>query len=97
MQLGISRGVPVPMKDPIKYIVKPSIQRSGGEVLRLNTSPRWTDPIISYLKDGVLSNDKIETQKLQHMATRYILLGDILYKKSYFKLHSDLLKVPQNG
>jgi len=41
------------------------------------------------LKDEVLLNNRAEAQKRQHLATRYILLGDILYKKSYSKLHSD--------
>ena len=31
----------------------------------------------------------METQKLLHLATRYTLLGDILYKKSYSKFHTD--------
>ena len=58
-------------------------------MLRLDTSPRWRDPIIAYLKDGVLPDDKDEAQKLQHLATRYIFLGNVLYKKSYSKFHSD--------
>jgi len=41
------------------------------------------------MKNGVLPSDKPKVKNLQHMVTRYILLGDILYKKSYFKLHSD--------
>ena len=36
-----------------------------------------------------MSNDRAEAQKLQHLATRYILLRDVLYKKSYSKFHSD--------
>ena len=68
--------------------MKPSIQQSGGEVLRLDTSPGWRNHIIVYVKDGVLPNDRAEAQKLQHLATRYILLGDVLYK-SYSKFHSD--------
>ena len=44
---------------------------------------------MTYLKDGVLPNDKTEAQKLQHMAIQYVLLGYILYKKSYSRLHSD--------
>ena len=74
---------------PTEYIMKPSIQRSRGEVLFLDTSSGWRDLIIAYLRDRVLPGDKIKMQKFQHMASRYILLGDILYKKSYFKLHSD--------
>jgi len=57
--------------------------------LRLDTSSGWRDPIISYLKSGTLSDDKAEAQKLQHLATRYTFLGDLLYKKFYSKLHSD--------
>jgi len=47
-------------------------------------------PIIAYLKDGVLPDDKVEAQKLQHLDIRYIPLGDLLYKKSYPNLLSDL-------
>ena len=41
-------------------------------------SEGWTLPI-----------DRAEAQKLQHMAIRYIHIGDLLYKKSYSKLHPD--------
>ena len=42
-----------------------------------------------YLKDGTLTVDKAESQKLQHLATRYILHEDLPYKKSYSKLQSN--------
>jgi len=60
-----------------------------GEVLRLDTSPGWRSPIIFYLKEGSLPDDRVEVWKLQHLATRYVLFGDILYKKSYSNLHPD--------
>jgi len=69
--------------------VKHSIQRSDGEVLRLDTSQEWRYLIIAYLKDWVLPSDKIKAQKLQHLATSYILLGDIMYKKPFSKLYFD--------
>ena len=47
------------------------------------------DPIISFLKDGTLPDDKAEAQILQHLATRFVLFGGLLYKKSYSGLHSD--------
>ena len=67
---------------PIEYIMKPSIHKSNEKVLCLDISLGWRDPITVYLKDGTLSRDKAETQKLQHLAIRYILLRDLLYKKS---------------
>ena len=74
----------------VKHITEPIIQRSGGEVLHLETSLGWRDPIITYLRDGVLHDDRAKTQ---HLATKYILLGDLLYKKSYSKLHRSLSEV----
>jgi len=40
------------------------------------------------LNDGSLFDDRAEEQKLLHLAIRYTLLGDVLYKKSYSKLHA---------
>ena len=62
----------------VEYILKPRIHESDEEVLLLDTSPGWRDPIIVYLKDETLPGDKAKAQKLQHLATRYILLGDLL-------------------
>ena len=73
----------------VEHITNPSVQQPTGEVLRLDTSPGWRSPIISYLKDRTLPDDRAEARKLQHMATRYILFGDILYKKSYSNLYPD--------
>jgi len=55
-------------------------------LLRLNSSPGWRDPIIAYLKDGELPDNRAEAQKLWHLAIRYTFLRDVLYKKSYSKL-----------
>ena len=74
---------------PVEHITNPSGQQPIGEVLRLDTSLGWRNPIIAYLKDGTLLDDRVEARKLQHMATRYVLLEDILYKKSYTNLHPD--------
>jgi len=49
---------------PVEHIVEPSIHQSGGEVLHLDTFPGWRGPIIAYLKDGVLPDDRAEAQKL---------------------------------
>jgi len=74
---------------PVEYISKPSINKFDEEVLHLDTSPKWWDHVISYLKDGTLLRDKAKAHKLQHLATRCLLLKDLLFKKSYSKLHFD--------
>ena len=42
----------------VKHISKPSIHKPGEEVLRLDSSPGWRDPIISFLKDRMLPRDQ---------------------------------------
>ena len=74
---------------PVEHITNPSVQQPIRESLRIDTSLEWRDLIIAYLKNGTLPDDMVEARKLQHLATRYTLLGDILYKKSYSNLHSD--------
>ena len=39
--------------------------------------------IISYLKDGVLPDDKEAARKLKVQATHFILIKGILYKKGF--------------
>jgi len=44
----------------IEHIPTPSIQHPDREVLRLEISPGWRDPIIPYLKDWTLPGDRDE-------------------------------------
>ena len=73
----------------VEHITNPGVLQPTEDVLCLDTSLGWRDPIIAYLKDGTLSDDKAEAQKREHLATRYTLLRDVLYKKYYSKLHVD--------
>ena len=77
---------------PVEHILTPSIQCPNRDILWLDTSPGWRDSIIAYLKDETLPGDIAEAQKVQHMATRYILIRELLYKKSYPKLHYPYLR-----
>jgi len=49
---------------PAEYISKRHIHKFDEEVLLLDISLGWRDPIIAYLKDGTLPRDKAEAQKL---------------------------------
>ena len=43
------------------------------------------DPVVSFLKDGTLPNDKIEVDKVRRKAPKYWFLEEQkLYKRSYF-------------
>ena len=43
----------------------------------------WMVPIISYLKEGWLPDDHVSARKLKIRASCFILIGDILYKRSF--------------
>ncbi|GKV30660.1 hypothetical protein SLEP1_g39449 [Rubroshorea leprosula] len=46
-------------------------------------SPSWTDPITSFLRDGAVPADKQEEMRLRKKASRYTLVNDVLYKRSF--------------
>ncbi|GKC85903.1 reverse transcriptase domain-containing protein [Tanacetum coccineum] len=45
----------------------------------------WMTPIIEYLKEGTLPNDRKEASKLRIKAIQYELLEGILYRRSFLK------------
>ena len=69
---------------PIDFIAKPSISIGCSETLHLDLSPGWREPIIEYLTNRTLPTDKAEAQKLQHRATRYMIINGKLYKDTYY-------------
>ena len=48
----------------------------------IGSESNWTTPIASYLKDGVLPNEKEAARKLKVLVTRFVLIKDVLYKKA---------------
>ena len=40
-------------------------------------------PIVSYLKDGRLQEEKDETRKLRVKLARYLLMDEVLYKRGF--------------
>ena len=46
--------------------------------------------IVSYLKDGKLSEGKDEARKLRIRAARYFLMDEVLYKRGFLNLISDV-------
>ena len=60
---------------------------NGISVQEIGSGNYWTTPITSYLKDGVLPNDKEAARKLKVQATRFMLIKDILYKKGFSRLY----------
>ena len=55
----------------------------SSEVQEIGSESNWTTTIASYLKDGILPNEKEAARKLKFRAARFILIKDILYKRGF--------------
>ena len=66
----------------IEFLVEPSI-RQQPEVMALVQESLWMDPIVAYLKNGEVSEGKIEARILRLKFGRYILYDDKLYQRGY--------------
>ena len=51
--------------------------------MELTQEPLWMDPIITYLKNGELLEEKIETRILRLKTARYVLYDNKLYRRGY--------------
>ena len=50
----------------------------------VRVGPNWMDPIVTFLKDDILPEGKLETEKIRRNTTRFWLSEDHkLYKRSY--------------
>ena len=66
----------------VEFLVKPSI-KPRSEIIELTREISWMDPIIAYLKNNELPEEKTEACVLRLKATRYVLYDDKLYRKGY--------------
>ena len=57
----------------------------SSDVQKIGSESNWTTTIASYLKDGVLPNEKEAARKLKVRAARFVLIKDVLYKRGFFR------------
>ena len=55
----------------------------SSEVQEIGSESNWTTTIASYLKDGILPNEKEAARKIKVWAARFVLIKDVLYKKGF--------------
>ena len=65
--------------DAVQYM--PSIDLP--EMLQIEGDGNWMIPIVSYLNDGRLPEEKDEARKLKVKSTRYVLIDEVLYKRDF--------------
>ncbi|XP_022869393.1 uncharacterized protein LOC111388815 [Olea europaea var. sylvestris] len=66
----------------IERLPKPSIS-GDEEVLWIEGTPLWMQPIVAYLNDQSLLASKIQAKKLRRRAAHFILQDDMIYKRGF--------------
>ncbi|XP_021991704.1 uncharacterized protein LOC110888488 [Helianthus annuus] len=66
----------------IEVLKNPSVLLRQVDVIEIG-QPSWMTPIIQYLKEGILPENKAEARKIQNKALFYEMNGGILYRRSF--------------
>ena len=53
------------------------------EIQQVEGEENWMTPILIYLKDGRLQEDKDEARRLRIKAAKYVLIDEVLYKRGF--------------
>ncbi|GJZ09148.1 reverse transcriptase domain-containing protein [Tanacetum coccineum] len=69
----------------VEVLLEKSIQEKVVAAVVEEEGPTWMTPITEYLKDGVLSDDKKEANKLRIKARQYELMDGILYRRLFLR------------
>ncbi|GJS62929.1 reverse transcriptase domain-containing protein [Tanacetum coccineum] len=69
----------------IEVLKEKSIQEREVATVVEEEGPTWMTPIIEYLRDETLTDDRKEASKLRIKARQYELLEGILYRRSFLK------------
>ncbi|CAL2245891.1 unnamed protein product [Prunus armeniaca] len=81
---------------PVEHLDQPSIEEAKQpDLMQIDEDPSWQDPIIDYLVNENLPNDKSEARKIKQKAARYYMKGDMLIRRSYYGPHLTCIKYLQ--
>ena len=57
---------------------QPSIE--GEQILKIKEQDKWMTPIVRYLKEGWLPENKMKARKIQIRAACFVIIDYVLYK-----------------
>ena len=60
---------------------QPSIE--GEQVIKIKEQDEWMTPIVRYLKEEWLPEDKTEARKIQIRVAYFVIIDDVLYRRGY--------------
>ncbi|XP_074362926.1 uncharacterized protein LOC141703258 [Apium graveolens] len=55
------------------------------EIMQVDEAPKetWMTPILAYVREGTLSEDKFKARRLRYQAARYVIYDKVLYKRCF--------------
>ncbi|XP_024024279.1 uncharacterized protein LOC112092414 [Morus notabilis] len=67
---------------PIEELERPTIEEKA-KALIVQTCENWMTPLIQYLMDAQLPNNKDEARRIRYRAVKYLLYNGLLYRRGY--------------
>lgn len=67
-----------------------------AEVNNLNAPGSCAEPIVQYIKDGIVLANKDQARRLMIRASKYLMMGNILYRRSFTLPYLRLFKAVAN-
>ena len=71
----------------LSFVQISSLIDDKANVQEVNSEKNWTMPLIAYLKSGILLDEKEVARKLNVLASRFMLIRDVLYKRGFSRLY----------
>ena len=79
--------------DEVQYM--PSIDLP--EVQQIEGEENWMTPIVTYLRDGRLSEERDEARKLRIKLAKHVLIDEVLYKRGFFQPYLRCLALEESN
>lgn len=82
--LATSSAQNLPRLILVEDLHRPSIIANVVQINQVRMGPSWMDPVVQFLKDDILPEEKIEADKIRKKAPSYWLSqDDKLYRRSF--------------
>ncbi|XP_022869246.1 uncharacterized protein LOC111388701 [Olea europaea var. sylvestris] len=66
----------------VKLVMEPSITHGVG-VMDIDHEPSWIDPIVEFINNGNLPEDPRLSRSIKSRASRYCMIGGVLFRRSF--------------
>ncbi|XP_074337232.1 uncharacterized protein LOC141674424 [Apium graveolens] len=82
-KLGSCRETTLQGVVPLDIQRQPSVPEHEVSGLSDNLDPTWMTPILAYIKEGSLLDEKNEARRIRYKAARYVLYDGVLYRRGF--------------